>query len=191
MIAEFDMASHWIDEPSFSFSELLQIAGIGRGTAEGYMKRGILTPAAAETRGSGHHRRYSGRDLLKFAAVSYMSKAGVSPEWVKNFVASEVEVNFKTHEKGRGSLDLVIDDYAANGEQSAYSKRSPFVFNAVMAPGQPDITSNALQIFDYIEIMATGLRKWETVSYVAFDAWVFVRSGFVTLQSYLNQRTKN
>jgi hypothetical protein len=145
------------------------------------MDRGIVVPAAASTTGSGHHRRYSGRDVLKFAAVQCMGRIGISPAWVKDFVASEVEINFKTHEKGRGSLDLVIDDYTENGDQSAYGKRSPFVFNAADRFG----SGNALQIFDDIEIMATGLRKWETVSYVAFDAWVFVRSGFDSLQRYL------
>ena len=109
----------------------------------------------------------------------------VSPQWVKDFVASEVEVNFKTHEKGRGNLDLVIDDYAENGEQSAYGKRSPFVFNAADRFG----SGNALQIFDGIEIMAAGLRKWDTVSYVAFDAWVFVRLGFEAIGQYLKERS--
>ncbi|HLJ13443.1 MAG TPA: MerR family transcriptional regulator [Bryobacteraceae bacterium] len=183
------MANHWIDEATFSFSELQKIAGIARGTAEGYIKRGILIPSAAETRGSGHHRRYSGRDVLKFSAVKYMSRAGVSPEWVKDFVASEIETNFRTHEKGKGTLDCVIDDYAIDGDQSAYAKRSPYVFNAVTF-GMFDL-GNPMQIFDYIEIMATGLRHSETVSYVVFDAWVFVRRGFETLQKHLNQRAQN
>lgn len=173
-----------MDDPQFRFSEVLQLAGVTRRTAEGYMDRGIVVPAAASTTGSGHHRRYTGRDVLKFAAVAYMSKAGVSPEWVKDFVASEVEINFKTHEKGRGNLDLVIDDYAENGEQSAYGKRSPFVFNAVDRFG----SVNAQQFFESIEHMAMGLRKWETVSYVAFDAWVFVCSGFDSLQRYLARK---
>jgi hypothetical protein len=186
----------FIDQPLFSFRELLALLKIGRGTVEGYMKRGVVVPSASDTKGSGHHRQYSGRDLLKFAAVAFMTKAGLSPEYVAWAVADEIElkVDPKTGmvlERGRSQFASLIDEYIRIGPSNEFWKKSPFVFNTVaFAPhlGVTGIETGGLMTLDDPRKLLDAQRKWDAVTYLVFDAPLFVWSGCERLERYLTQR---
>jgi hypothetical protein len=192
------MNKTFIDRPAFSFSEVLTLTQLGRGTVEGYIKRGIVQLAPVEQTGRGFHRKYTGRDVLKISAVSFLSKAGLAPEHIAWVVADEIATRTdpgteRVLETGRSTFAAVVDEYAKGGEADEFRGKSPFVFNTVsFSVRDGGITGieflGSLSTFEDPKRLVSSQRKWDAISYVVFDAPLFVARGFEILWAYIKGR---
>lgn len=184
----------FIDKPCFSFSEILKLTRLGRGAVEGYIKRGIVE-LSVKGRGKGFHNRYTGRDLMKIAAISFMSEVGVSPDYVRMVVASEFVVRLNPDtgealETTRGALDALIDTLVRDGFTEAFRNSSGFIFRPahIVDWSLHPLSLGGLTRLNDFSDLAKSQRKDSAVSYIVFDAPLFVWTAAQILGNYLESR---
>ncbi|MBI4906598.1 MAG: hypothetical protein HY820_23415 [Acidobacteria bacterium] len=173
---------------------------------EGYLRRGIVKLSDDQPRGKGHHRRYTGREAAKIYSVFLMSKAGVAPASISSLVNESPKYRdhyempkeqqerlfdlFK--EKGipiplpltadqkaarePAWIDLIIDDFIQNGEESKYANASPVVCNP---SGHYGITTGKMNVlFADRESLVAQMREDNTLTYVVVDLYQIVHDVF-------------
>jgi len=76
--------------PAFSFQDVLVLTGLGRGTIQGWEKRGLWSYPGPES-GTGSWRRYSLNSILQFALAGKLSRLGLSARFAWRVLDIESE----------------------------------------------------------------------------------------------------
>jgi DNA-binding transcriptional MerR regulator len=108
----------------YSFADVLRLTGVGRSQLVTWTDKGIIIPGITNTTGTGHHRRFSFRNLYEVAVAAQLSAHGRIPLARIKMIVDLVSRNTLSEAEARHMRKVLnlggwLKDFALNGENTA------------------------------------------------------------------------